>query len=100
MPLTELEQKEILKQGRLYYPASSHYNSGGVVKCDNCLRNNLSVSIGYGQLDMCLSCTQLISDKLKSTNENDIYTGINITLMEQDMFSSHRSRMFESQTRN
>lgn len=59
-------REEILyttKYGIYYNPASSHYNKPLVnVICDNCHKENLKSCIGYGNCDICLSCTDKINN--------------------------------------
>ena len=56
----------IIKNGKFYFPASAHYNyESSNVQCDRCFRNDLSISIGYMDRDLCLNCAEIIADKLR-----------------------------------
>ena len=92
--ITIEEAKNIIKNGKLYYPASSHYeNSINPVNvyCDYCDNSMLKISIGYDNKDLCLSCVDSITgnesitpfEKYKYGNEeSDKY--IIVTNMAQD----------------
>lgn len=73
-----LQQLEnCIKQGKYYYPAVKHYHNGAIVQCDRCLRTNLKCCIGHQQIDLCLSCAQLISMNIKYPQPSPI--GIEFT---------------------
>ncbi len=58
--------KNICKNGKYYYPASKHYgNEDANVACDKCYKNNLNVSIGYENYDLCLLCVDDITKAKK-----------------------------------
>ena len=87
----------VLLNGTLYSPAKKHYfetNQNAVVRCDYCSKNNISVSIGYKNLDICLKCASEIEKHIKSSeqiNNREI-----VTNMMQD---SVRTRMMEDLVR-
>lgn len=91
--------KDIIKKGRYYYPATSHYDNSKNVQCDRCFKNDLKACIGYDSMDLCLECV----DKLTSRNdmivpyfpmiERDYLTAMvqdiykpSLTFMVQDVF--------------
>jgi len=89
--------QEIVKKGKLYYPASDHYlNQTNNVQCDRCFRNNLDVSIGYNSRDLCLPCADIIAYQMNGNKiinndilvkmQQDIYKPNNITRMEQNIY--------------
>lgn len=54
----------ILKHGKYYYPAKSHYADNPLVNnvfCDYCGKSQLPCSIGYVTHDLCLSCANNLS---------------------------------------
>lgn len=58
----------VLEHGKFQYPASARHsvNTGTTpnVYCDLCHRDQLSASIGYREIDLCLIC----ADRLSSTH--------------------------------
>jgi hypothetical protein len=55
--------QEIIKKGKYYNPAHSHYNKESNIVCDKCQTNNLHICIGYKEWDLCLSCVDSYSTK-------------------------------------
>jgi hypothetical protein len=53
----------IITLGKLYYPASSHYNDCERITCDRCNNTNLLICIGYKDRDLCLRCAEEVADK-------------------------------------
>lgn len=53
--------KEIVVNGQFYHPAWKHYARKCDVVCDRCQRHNLKACIGYGDMDLCLKCTDSIT---------------------------------------
>lgn len=53
---------ELVKYGKYYNPAYQHYGQEGIVYCDKCNKQDLSVCIGYETFDLCLNCVQEIVD--------------------------------------
>ncbi len=70
---------KIIKNGKFYCPATSHYNNSNNIQCDRCYKNNLKTCIGYEEYDLCLECVD------KITNINEIES--NLTYMEQNIFN-------------
>lgn len=50
--------EDIYRYGSYYNPARNHYNYNGhvMVNCDRCLKEDLSVCIGWNSHDLCLDC--------------------------------------------
>ena len=66
---------DIVKFGTYYNPASSHYAELSRVVCDRCHTNNLMVSIGYMDQDLCLPCANYIVNYVNNhINKNKITT--------------------------
>lgn len=69
--ITSEDAKNILVNGKLYYPASNHYADNFKdpnlinVCCDFCNTSMLKISIGYNDKDICLSCADLIANNKK-----------------------------------
>ena len=54
---------KVRKYGKFYNPAWEHYGSETIpVYCDNCGRPNLSMCIGWGNLDLCMICTESLPE--------------------------------------
>jgi hypothetical protein len=55
---------DIAQHGTFYRPATSHYfhPQGWAVRCNNCGKKNLSVCVGYDNIDLCLPCVDKIID--------------------------------------
>lgn len=66
MSCSESQMNEIVQKGVYYYPATSHYVRPCTVTCDRCMRTNLDASIGYNNLDLCMTCVATIAENLKS----------------------------------
>jgi hypothetical protein len=61
---------QIIKNGTFYYPAYKHYeNITANVVCDFCNKSNLKCAIGYLSSDLCLNCTETISNSQSNTNK-------------------------------
>ena len=57
---------EIIEEGNFFFPAYRHYGSlPKNIRCDRCLRTNLSCSIGYINYDLCMRCVEIICEKNK-----------------------------------
>ena len=59
--------RKIINNGEFFYPAADHYRkipSQVNVVCDRCHRNNLRACIGWEQWDMCLKCSDEVSEQL------------------------------------
>jgi len=74
---------DIIKKGRVYYPAIEHYNNSPNVQCDRCYRNNLEICIGYNDKDLCLPCADILASYIKS---NDLHNNNVLLKMEQNMY--------------
>lgn len=48
--------QRIIRNGKYYYPATSHYPNATEVFCDSCNRGKLRAAIGWDSQDLCLSC--------------------------------------------
>ena len=105
-----MDLERVAKEGKYYYPASSHYQPNSVVICDRCQSRGLIACIGLDikpdefnpeikQLDLCLECANELATaiKMKQTiNERPKRPEI-LTLMMQ---SSMMTRMEQSMMRN
>ena len=84
---------DVIKNGKLYYPASSHYDMITDVQCNRCYRNELKICIGYLDNDLCLECCEKIVNKDGFKNKDKIpkylikYQPI-VTAMVQDIFNT------------
>lgn len=83
--------EEIIKYGKFYFPANYHYMNNSKVICDRCYKSDIASSIGYGQLDLCLQCAEIVANQMK--NKQDIISttdtedsGSHLTFMEQSIF--------------
>lgn len=65
--------ENIVKFGVYYFPADKHYYSGTIVQCDKCLKSNLRACIGYGNLDLCLNCTDQVESRMSRINPPSIH---------------------------
>jgi hypothetical protein len=60
-----MESEIIVENGSYYFPAWRHYGNPNIkVRCNNCLKNELSVCIGYQNKDLCMSCVDSIANTL------------------------------------
>ena len=59
--------------GHYFNPAYKHYgdDSDVVVGCDRCLINDISISISWTNVDLCLDCISEIDDIVNSENSED-----------------------------
>lgn len=52
---------DIVKYGKFYYPASTHYGSlTANVTCDRCQRSSLTCCVGYADSDLCMGCVEIV----------------------------------------
>jgi hypothetical protein len=58
----------VYMHGTYYCPAYKKYNQVIEVGCDRCLKNDISVCISFGKIDLCLECVVEINDKYDSDN--------------------------------
>jgi hypothetical protein len=54
------------KYGEYYNPANKHYNGQEDVGCDRCQKTNITVCIGYRDIDLCLKCVSDINTKYEN----------------------------------
>jgi hypothetical protein len=83
------------KQGTYYNPAWKHYNMiTANVTCDRCKTSNLTISIGYGNTDLCMQCVSELDrmDKPYLYNPNMI-----LTAMQQRFFNSTETPSYMQQ---
>lgn len=64
---------DVIKNGKLYYPASSHYDmiNDVPVQCNRCYINDLKICIGYLDKDLCLECCEKIVNSEGFKNKKD-----------------------------
>lgn len=64
---TDQKLISVYQNGTFFNPASSHYVSTGSsnVVCDRCRKSELVSCIGYGELDICLSCASDIESSVR-----------------------------------
>lgn len=93
---------EVYKKGKYYNPAKSHHSSNYDsdeeinVICDRCQMNNLTISIGYKDLDLCMRCVDAIRE-MEEKKDNQIsrlceksekLANSALTLMKQNKFGT------------
>jgi len=55
--------ERIINNGVYYFPAWKHYgNQNLTVNCDRCNKSNLQACIGHGDIDLCLSCVDQLTN--------------------------------------
>lgn len=57
LPLTEEQMANIVKNGKLYDPAKTHYEYDTDVYCDNC-KKITDKAYGLNKMDLCLNCVK------------------------------------------
>ena len=57
---------DVYKFGTYYNPASFRYNGPCDVGCDRCDKEKITVCIGWGNYDLCLSCVAEIHEKYEN----------------------------------
>ena len=55
---------DVVLKGSFYCPAYKHYNKNVTVTCDRCKKDNLPCCIGYGEMDLCLKCADMIAQSI------------------------------------
>jgi len=99
---TDQKMISVYQNGTFFNPASSHYVSTGVsnVVCDRCHKSELKSCIGYGELDLCLSCAVDIesSTREQSRSETIAYHPENSPVMTTMMMSSNLRMTTNMQT--
>lgn len=56
--------KDVVVYGAYYNPANKHYGGASVtVTCDRCKKVIDGACIGYKELDLCLKCTDTLTEK-------------------------------------
>jgi hypothetical protein len=76
-----MNYQEIIREGKLYYPAWKHHSTHGNninVVCDRCSADNLNICIGYNKMDLCMRCSQIVANSNKNYKEPVIQNQINI----------------------
>jgi hypothetical protein len=64
----DLQLEDIVKNGTYYCPANKHYGFTGLVTCDRCQVQGLKVCIGYGQMDLCMRCVDIVAGNIRTIN--------------------------------
>ena len=84
----------IIKNGKYYCPAWTHYDKQTSVVCDRCGSTQLVVCIGWDKYDMCLKCVDTITSHQKpeiiSSKKDTIYP---ISKMNQDKFIKSKDKI-------
>jgi len=62
--------ENIVANGEYWYPAKKHYRGLCSVSCDRCHKNDILVSIGYKDKDLCLDCVNFIIQRI-DTHKKD-----------------------------
>src|ERR1700747_981413 len=58
-----VSMKDVITYGTFYYPAYKHYNNPEAnVECDNCGSEQLKSCVGYDKYDICMKCTDSLSN--------------------------------------
>ena len=85
---------EVVKNGKMYIPASSHYPhmKNCNVACDYCQTSRLSTCLGYTDIDLCLKCVQRISET--ESNKQEQHTMSMKGLLDKSVHGSSDSSMF------
>lgn len=53
----------VVNNGNYFFPAWKHYgNKNLAVNCDRCNKSNLQACIGYGEIDLCLNCVDILTN--------------------------------------
>lgn len=67
--------ENIVRHGKYYNPAHTHYGRKTNVVCDRCGRTNLDICIGYKDYDLCFNCVDIVNSIMKTNKkkkkEND-----------------------------
>ena len=69
--MSDKKYNNVIKYGKFYYPAISHYPNSLNIQCDRCYKNDLQSCIGYEDIDLCLKCVDLLIN-FKNTNHFEI----------------------------
>lgn len=104
--ITENELYQIIKNGRIYNPAYTHYTTNpneGNISCDKCKKNSLNVSFGYMDKDLCINCYNYCKKYFESRNSinpinpvnpyPNVQTRMMISDFNQDSFPNIRTKM-------
>ena len=102
--MSEQDYENICNFGQFFYPASKHYQLMGrtgniIVNCDRCQNHNISACIGYGELDLCLKCANIITNDEKPSplpTKPIIYKPQVMTKMNQTQFEKNREKQIAS----
>lgn len=87
----------VVLYGTYFNPAKAHYNNRNViVSCDRCKRQNLSLCIGWKDLDLCFQCTNEVNNINRTQQIKPDYVPTQIaTYMMQDLFGNHTAFAME-----
>ena|SRR5579872_6181535 len=95
MSVPEPVLKDILKYGKYYFPATSHYSYSCSVICDRCNKTNLPACIGCTlgdkTYDLCMNCVDGLTKDNKVPIIDDLPSGV-VTLMMADRFDVQNQR--------
>ena len=102
--MSEQDYENICNFGQFFYPASKHYQLMGrtgniIVNCDRCQNHNISACIGYGELDLCLKCANIITNDEKPSplpTKPIMYKSDVMIKMKQDQFEKNREKQIAS----
>src|SRR5437870_106990 len=89
--------RNIYDNGKYYNPAYLHFGKVIDVHCDRCKRNNIPVSIGWQEYDLCMKCVndlikiysgkdQVYPKPMPTKMMQNIYYGEVVTNMMQDKY--------------
>ena len=70
--MSDSQFKDIVRYGVYYFPATTHYARPCVVVCDRCNKTNLSVCIGYNNLDLCMQCVEKVAKDINTPSDQTI----------------------------
>jgi hypothetical protein len=63
--LREYEFRKIVSEGKFYCPSGKHYgNNTSNVRCDRCNKHHLHCCVGFGTMDLCMSCVEIVATHL------------------------------------
>jgi hypothetical protein len=82
----------IILKGSFYYPAYKHYNKVTNVRCDRCNKENLQCCIGYGEMDLCMRCADIVT-QIMDYKEPEIVINPPLIKMRQNMFDTPKTLM-------
>lgn len=76
--MDQLALKRLCEFGLLYSPAWKHYDDNDndgchLVMCDNCFKDNLDISCGFEELDICIDCYNEFKKNNAQTKSFEIF---------------------------